>query len=395
MAELQRPRRVPARLWVWLLGDDPQMQRRLWLALIAALLYGVWFIGFLAWSLWRGEFDPMVWVFLANEIGGMSFYVAMRAGWTRRLKDPALVLPQMLYAGMSCAIAYVALPVMRPGVWQLACLVQVFGLFNLRPKALLVSGFSAAAMLLLAAWLSFVFGIGDTSQATAMQAVSGALMLCLLTLASAHHAKARSRLRETRAQLADAVRRTELLATRDPLTGLSNRQHTQDQLLLDLARHNDGGPPLCLAFIDLDHFKGVNDTHGHPAGDAVLQRFAAEAQAELREIDLLARWGGEEFLLVLRDTGDAEAAAGVLSRIRARLEAAPLGWGDGDEPVSIRIRFSAGVAAREPGESLDDAVQRADRALYRAKALGRGRTERADAARHGEAQPELDALTMW
>jgi diguanylate cyclase (GGDEF)-like protein len=381
-----------AGVWAWLLGTDPEMQRRLRLALIAAVLYGLWFIGFAVWTLVRGEVDPMVWVFFADEIGGMSFYVAMRAGWTRRLKDPALVLPQMLYAGMSCAIAYICLPELRPGVWQLACLVQVFGLFNLRPRALLVSGFATVAMLLGAAALSFRLGIGDTSAVTEMQVVSGALMLALLTLASAHHAKARSRLRETRAELADAVRRTELLATRDPLTGLPNRQHAQDQLLVDLARHDEGGPPLCLAFLDLDHFKGVNDTHGHAAGDAVLQRFAEEVRAELREIDLFARWGGEEFLLVLRDTGSLDVAEGVLARIRARLEAAPLVWGEG---VCIRIGFSAGVAAREPRETLDQAVQRADVALYRAKANGRGRTERARAARHGEPQPEDETLTMW
>ena len=402
MAELQPSARTSsgaaARLAKWLLGTDPQMQRRLRLALIAAVLYGLWFTGLLGWSLWRGEFDPMVWLFFVNEWGGMAFYFAMRCGLTRRLKDPALVLPQMLYAGASCALAYVCLPVLRPGVWQLACLVQVFGLFNLRPRALMVSGFSTAVMLTAAAGFVQLMGLGDGAPATTMQVTSGALMLILLTLASAYHAQARSRLRETRAELADAVRRTELLATRDPLTGLSNRQHAQDQLMVDLARHDDGGPPLCLAFIDLDHFKGVNDTHGHAAGDAVLQRFADEARAELREVDLLARWGGEEFLLVLRDTGDAEAATRVVARIRARLEAAPLVWGNAesaDEEVAIRIRFSAGVAAREPGETLDAAVQRADLALYRAKALGRGRTELAEAALPAEPQREQEILTMW
>lgn len=373
MAERERHRR-PSRARAWLFGPDPEMAGRLRLAVISAALYLMWAAGFIGWSIVRGSADPVVYLFLLDELGGVSFYVAMRLGWTRRLRDPALVLPQMLYAGASCALAYVLLPALRPGVWQLACLVQVFGLFTLRPRALLVCGFGTVAMLLLAAAFSYVYSVGDQSAPALMQVASGALMLSLLTLVSAHHAKARSRLRATRAALADAVQRTELLATRDPLTGLPNRQHAQDQLAIDLARHDEGGPPLCIAFIDLDHFKGVNDTHGHAAGDAVLQRFADEARAELREVDMLVRWGGEEFLLVLRDTASAEVAHAVVARIRERLSAAPLQL----EEATVRIGFSAGVAARVPGEGLDAVVQRADLALYRAKAQGRARTELAD-----------------
>lgn len=355
-----------------LLSDDPELRSRLRLCLIAASQYLLWAVGFTAYGLTQHSFDPIVHIFLLNELGGLSFYLAVRLGLTRRLKDPALVLPQMLYAGASCALAYLLLPNVRPGVLQLACLVQVFGLFNLRARALRITGFSTVVLLLVAAAVSVWMNPDEPLAQTARQVLAGTMILSILTLVTAHHAEGRSRLRTTRDELAQAVQRTELLATRDPLTGLPNRQHAQDQLMLDLARQDEGGPPVCLAFIDLDHFKGVNDTHGHAAGDAVLQHFAREARSQLRDIDLLARWGGEEFLLVLRDTGQADAAASVVARIRARLQAATLQVGD---DATVRIGFSAGVVLRMRGETLEHAVMRADRALYCAKALGRGRTE--------------------
>jgi diguanylate cyclase (GGDEF)-like protein len=354
-----------------LLGHDPEMQRRLRLCLMAATLYVMWAIGFTVWGLMQPSIPPMIYLFLLNDLGGVAFYLFARAGLTRRMRDPALVLPQMLYAGGGCALAYLLLPSLRPGVLQLACLVQVFGLFNLRPRQLRISGFATVAMLLAAAAASVALNPAEAVASVARQALAGAMILGFLTLVCAHHAEGRSRLRTTRLALAQAVQRTELLATRDALTGLPNRQHARDQLSVDLARHDEGGPPVCIAFLDLDHFKNVNDMHGHAAGDAVLQRFAEVARGQLRDIDLLARWGGEEFLLVLRDTASAEAAVSVLARIRARLDESPFQVGE----ASLRIGFSAGMAARVRGETLDQTVQRADEALYRAKALGRGRTE--------------------
>jgi diguanylate cyclase (GGDEF)-like protein len=127
---------------------------------------------------------------------------------------------------------------------------------------------------------------------------------------------------------------------------------------------------LALALLDIDHFKRINDSHGHDTGDAVLRRFAQAASARLRAGDALARWGGEEFLLVMPG---ATLAVGqqVLGRLRAAVQQtefdAPVGPGG--------VTFSAGLVQCAVDESHDAAVARADRALYRAKAAGRDRCE--------------------
>ena len=120
---------------------------------------------------------------------------------------------------------------------------------------------------------------------------------------------------------------------------------------------------------DLDHFKQINDRHGHAIGDAVLQAFAQVAPTALAATDQLARWGGEEFLLLLNDTTAEQAQIG-LDRVRELLVDARL---SNDVP-ELRATFSAGLTAYDAGEPLDVCIERADRALYEAKAAGRNRT---------------------
>ncbi|MBP8190903.1 MAG: GGDEF domain-containing protein [Aquabacterium sp.] len=124
-----------------------------------------------------------------------------------------------------------------------------------------------------------------------------------------------------------------------------------------------------MALIDLDHFKHVNDHYGHHVGDAVLKDFALAAVSVLRQTDVLARWGGEEFLLMMpnHSTHD-DLIMQALDRIRLQLAALPT---LPDNPVT----FSAGVTCHPAGESLRETLERADRALYQAKANGRARTE--------------------
>jgi len=163
-------------------------------------------------------------------------------------------------------------------------------------------------------------------------------------------------------------------AVRDPLTGLHNRRHLFDVApgLLELARRNER--PLCVALIDLDHFKLLNDTFGHQAGDTVLQRFAALMPTVLRRSDVICRHGGEEFVAVMPDI-DADGADAVLSRLLDEYQA--------PQPDSSVRRlpscsFSAGIAIfPRHGHTLEQLLSRADRGLYRAKSLGRARIERA------------------
>jgi diguanylate cyclase (GGDEF)-like protein/PAS domain S-box-containing protein len=154
----------------------------------------------------------------------------------------------------------------------------------------------------------------------------------------------------------------ELLARSDALTGLPNRRALDDYLPREMARTLRAGSDLCLAIVDIDHFKSYNDTHGHLAGDEVLRECAVAWDSQLRGADTIVRFGGEEFLVVLPDCDVADATE-IVERLRS---ATPFGQ-----------TCSAGLALWRAGETVDDLVARADRALYEAKAAGRDRLEHA------------------
>ncbi len=154
----------------------------------------------------------------------------------------------------------------------------------------------------------------------------------------------------------------------DSLTGAFNRRYLRNHLAEALASARRHGDPLSLIAVDVDHFKRVNDTFGHDAGDAVLMETAARLVASIRTEDVLARSGGEEFIVVART--DLTGAREVAERMRTHLSATPVQL-DGDRSVDITI--SAGCSTFSPDDSIDTALVRADARLYRAKRAGRNR----------------------
>jgi diguanylate cyclase (GGDEF)-like protein len=157
------------------------------------------------------------------------------------------------------------------------------------------------------------------------------------------------------------------LASQDALTGLPNRRRTQELALAALELTKTTGKPLTLALIDMDHFKDINDRCGHAAGDHVLQEFARAGREALRETDILGRWGGEEFLLLMPET-PVELAVASLERLRTLVFGIRLPPTGSDLQVSL----SAGLASFDSTvKSFEDLVARADAALYRAKHDGR------------------------
>ena len=159
------------------------------------------------------------------------------------------------------------------------------------------------------------------------------------------------------------------MAARDPLTGVSNRKHFAEMGAIEVERSQRHGRELSVAMLDVDHFKAVNDTHGHACGDAVLRLIVKAAERELRSGDVLGRVGGEEFALLMPETGLADSSA-IAERIRERIAGQVLAW-DGK---SFELTASIGVAAWDPGEPIiDPALARADESLYAAKDRGRNR----------------------
>jgi diguanylate cyclase (GGDEF)-like protein len=164
-----------------------------------------------------------------------------------------------------------------------------------------------------------------------------------------------------------------LLAETDPLTGVANRRRFYEALAAESARAERYGSTWSVLSIDLDHFKTVNDTHGHEAGDAVLRSTAMDLGALIRQGDILARVGGEEFAILTPETTGSSAAA-LADRLRVMIASRSY-------PALGTVTCSLGVAQALPGEEVDRVLRRADSALYQAKASGRNRVVMAEGPR--------------
>jgi diguanylate cyclase (GGDEF)-like protein len=158
------------------------------------------------------------------------------------------------------------------------------------------------------------------------------------------------------------------MASVDGLTGAFNKRYFEDLIARVVAGRSPQGPPLCLVVFDIDHFKTINDTWGHAAGDAVLKQFAQIVRAQLRDNDVFCRIGGEEFAVVLENTA-LDAARLAAEIVRGAIEMHDFLF----EQKRIPVTASLGVAACEPGETSDAFFKRADARLYDAKHSGRNR----------------------
>jgi diguanylate cyclase len=185
-----------------------------------------------------------------------------------------------------------------------------------------------------------------------------------VALAHAQVAHAEERIGQLKSEL-ELVSR---LVQQDQLTGALNRRGLDEALAREIARAERAGTALCAALIDIDDFKRINDSFGHQVGDIVLVHLVAIVKETIRTNDLLGRYGGEEFLLLLPESRIDEATA-VLARLQRELAEKSISWGH----HKLVVKFSAGVASRRAGEAEAALVERADQALYQAKRSGKDR----------------------
>ncbi|BCD86951.1 hypothetical protein PSm6_33580 [Pseudomonas solani] len=301
------------------------------------------------------------------------FLFIFLSGRNLEFRDPSLTEAQVLVALAWHTLLLSDLEGARGALLVVYVLIMLFGVFQLQPRVFVrcaAIGFFAFTGLNL--WEAYQMRLADPALAV-LQVCALFVVLSWLTLFASYVQALRQRMRQRRFALQahqdtlrGMMRQLEDLVATDELTGLFNRRH-----FLRLAtRELDGlapGRQHGLALIDLDHFKRINDVHGHAAGDRVLQTFAAVARACLRDGDTLARYGGEEFVLLLPNC-DADRLTACCERLREAFASA--------EPVGVEVdglSLSAGMTLLGIQDDLDDALQRADQALYRAKRGGRNR----------------------
>ena len=245
----------------------------------------------------------------------------------------------------------------------------MFGMFGLRAGSAL--GISIYSLLAFGLSMALMTAISPDEYPPTVE-LAHFMMLAIVvpavSILSGRLSRIRRRLGEQKQDLTAALEQIQLMAAHDDLTGLLNRRHMQVLLEQETQRSLRSGQGFCLALLDIDHFKRVNDRYGHAAGDAVLRAFSDAAQAVLRRSDVLARWGGEEFVLMQSETSISLATA-TMERLREQVAKLEPAFGEG----ILQISFSAGLTEHRSGECVTETLERADRLLYDAKAQGRNR----------------------
>jgi len=328
-----------------------------------ALLFGYSAAGFV-------DFRTPVAVFVLLGILVAAVRFAHVSDWSLTRRDPTLFLPQQLYAiAVALGVAAVA-PQIAFQPFATLFAIAAFSFMAPNPKSLVICWVAVAigaAAVIFAVGPRLAFPTSTLAgQVLTSAVVAGLLARCIWIAMFVR--KLKDRLGQKNKALGEALARIEKLASEDEVTGLPNRRSISASLHEHMAWARRMGLPLTVAYIDLDHFKQINDVHGHLAGDRVLRLFATEALAAIRATDRIGRFGGEEFVLIMLGTALSDAEE-PLERFRQRVAALDCSSID----PSIRLTTTIGAAQYAPGEAIEDLIKRADLALYYGKETGRNR----------------------
>jgi diguanylate cyclase len=301
--------------------------------------------------------DLLPWRVAAQGTAGIVtlavlFYLLFRTGLNRRFADPSLTTEQM-----GAAILFLAYVMYHAGQAREAFtlfypVVMLFGVLRLTAKRLFVLALLALLAHGTILHLSYIKHPGMDAKAALTEFVVLMVVLPWFAVMGGYVNRLRLRIAE--------------LAVRDELTGSYNRRFLMDVLARECSRSERLGVPFSVCLIDLDRFKSINDELGHAAGDAVLKQLPAVVADSLREQDIFGRFGGEEFLAILPDTGLVGARA-LAERMRAATEKTVFAG------MGRRVTLTLGIAERRKDENPGALLARADAALYAGKAQGRNR----------------------
>lgn len=336
--------------------EGRRLARRMYLPRIVGLGLGAVCIG---GGLWELGAPLWLWALLAlNTLGGphLAYRLALRSRDPYRAELRNLTLDSA-WGGMWIAAMHFNLAPSAVLVSMLAMDKAAVGGMKFLARCLAVQLVAAAAVALAAGIELQALQSGLVARLATVP-----LLLCYPIMVGLTAYRLARRVQQQNEQL-------RALSATDGLTGLPNHTSWEQAVEREFARCRRSGHPSSVLMLDLDHFKSINDTHGHAAGDAVLRKVAEILRGILRAHDVPGRYGGEEFGVLLPGS-DAAGAEAIAERVRRRLEAAAIGPGR-----SLRVTASIGCAALDAGDAGAEAwIARADRALYRAKAAGRNRT---------------------
>lgn len=349
---------------------DPKQKVRLkrtLLAIAGGAVHTFFCWVFLRWNYFRATPQQFFELFTLFWLVHLIFPLLILLGLNKRFKDPSLTVFQMAWATICIMITVYYVYDLRMVILMYYLLVMIFGAYRLRLKEFLIISTLAIA----GYGLVIFFMVHNQVEVLNLrkeyiQWFCFSVVVTSVALLGANLSALRRRHRKQSGLLSQALEQINHLVVTDELTGVWNRRYIMRFLQGQKALAERGGYGFAVCYIDLDNFKEVNDRFGHQTGDLVLQKSARVMAGLLREIDCLARFGGEEFLAVLV-LADRDAAAAVGQRLLERVRGAA--FGEGLE--NLRITLSLGVAQFIPGESIDSLLHRADQAMYQAKELGR------------------------
>jgi diguanylate cyclase len=343
---------------------------------MAVASYALWSgVTLIAWA--AGLIMMPAWV-LAGLLGGIVlsnawFWHLLRSGRSLLYRDPSMTLPQVALALVWALVIVGASRPDRSLMMAVFFVVMLFGIFRLdradflKVTALALVGY---AVVVSADLLRHDTEIQLVHEVVRFLVLATGMFWC--TFFGAHVAQLRSRLRQQNQELQQLIKKAERTAERDHLTRAYNRRYIMKELENERARSARRHAPFAIVIFDLDHFKLINDRHGHAVGDRVLTRFSEIASRELRAVDVVSpgrrrnafgRFGGEEFIALLPETG-LDGARRCTDRLQAAVAAERFDGG-------VRVTFSAGISVYRHDETVEQTLARADDALYRAKRAGR------------------------
>ncbi len=351
-------------------ANDPIQTLRIRRFLIAAGSYVMWiiiilyghYLGFIRLP-FGGILVALGIIFSINII----IYTIFRTGWNKKFSDPSLTFPQMIIAALAAMVAVYYADNIR-GVMLIAYIVTIlFGVFRFTLiQYFIFTLFSVACYSTVIIALLNNHPDKIIFQVEILQLVVFATVLTWFSMVGNYIRIIREKLSATNHRLNNALTTIHDLAIHDDLTKAYNRRQLFEELKREKAKADRSGKVFSIALFDIDHFKKINDTYGHLKGDDVLKYLIHSVSHEIRGIDSISRYGGEEFIILMCDA-DASGTEECARRITNTIKHLKFpGF-----PESFRITISIGITTYRPVESIDDLIARSDAAMYQAKSMGR------------------------